>query len=149
MSREAYFSSEGRAHFNEDDMLFYSVPWAVDLAPYPPTFIKYNKKSIKAPTMYETPQMETHTTLKPSTPNTINYNINIVETYDVNEIYDYVSTLFDNKTATFIDDLTQLAIEKLRENINLTVKEAVDLAFSEINHIYGGSASDLINEEVV
>lgn len=117
IGREAYFSLEGRPHYNEDDMYFYDAPIARDLALYPPTFI-------------------------------VN-NINLVETYDVKEIYTYVSELFANKSADFRNELIDLALTKLQDNVNLSVKTAVELAFKEINHIYGGSASDLINEELV
>jgi len=35
-------------------------------------------------------------------------------------------------------------MHKLKENINLSVQEAVALALEEIDNVYGGSASDLI-----
>ena len=35
----------------------------------------------------------------------------------------------------------------MRENINLSVAEAVEAAFNDITAIYGGSASDLINND--
>lgn len=41
MSYQGYFCSEGRAHYNENDMWGYQTHYARDLAPRPPTFINY------------------------------------------------------------------------------------------------------------
>lgn len=113
MSREAYFCSEGRPHYNEDDLCGYTAPYARDLTPIPPTLITYN--------------------------------VNITQTYDVKEIQDYATELFENKMSNFIQELSELALAKMQENLNLSAQNAVELAFSELTHIYGGSATELIN----
>jgi len=43
-------------------------------------------------------------------PTFVTYNVNLVETYDVKEIEDYVSKLFDNKTSDFKNELIELAL---------------------------------------
>lgn len=67
-------------------------------------------------------------------------NINISET----KIKDYVLTLLDEKTANMVDEVTERAIEKLKDNINMTVEAAVAQSFIEISE---ETVQQIIDEE--
>ena len=88
-----------------------------------------------------------HIDLTPVPPTFITYDIKVTQTYDPEEIRDYVLSIFDDKTEEFTTKLIGLAIAAVQANMNLSIKEAVDLALAELTSIYGGSAQDVMNEE--
>lgn len=59
-------------------------------------------------------------------------NINVQETYDVTQIKDYVLQLLDEKTEGLAENITEAAIQKMQNNINLTVDQAIQQAFVEM-----------------
>ena len=50
---------------------------------------------------------------------------NITETYDVQEIKDYVLELLHGSTSEIVDEIAEQVIERMKNNINLTVQEAL------------------------
>lgn len=59
-------------------------------------------------------------------------NINVQETYDVTQIKDYVLQLLDEKTEGLAENITEAAIQKMQNDINLTVDQAIQQAFVEM-----------------
>lgn len=64
---------------------------------------------------------------------------------NIDEVKDYLSKLFNDKTEDFTNQVLELALNKMRDNLNLSIKEAIELVIDEITIVYGGSASDVIN----
>ena len=77
-------------------------------------------------------------------PTFINYNVKVIQKYDVKEIYDYVMQLCNNRDERFRNELINLTLDILRANVNISVATAVERAFNELNVVYGGSASELV-----
>ena len=50
---------------------------------------------------------------------------NVTETYDPQEIRDYVLGLLNDSTSDIVDNITAQVIERMKDNINLTVEEAL------------------------
>lgn len=59
-------------------------------------------------------------------------NINVQETYDVTQIKDYVLQLLDEKTEGLAENITEAAIQKMQNDINLTVDQAIQQTFVEM-----------------
>ena len=139
MSIYKYIKNEGRSYSGiETEFL---APRSKDRYLSSETYPHYNTELDNSNPRYPT------TNWRVTPPTFVTYNVNLVETYDVQEIRDYVLNLVDNKTAQFVDDVTTLALNKMKENINISVAEAIEEAFNDITAVYGGSASDLIPEE--
>ena len=68
---------------------------------------------------------------------------NITETYDVQQIKDYVLNLLHNSTGEIIDGVVEQVVERMRNNINLTVQEALEETLIAINEPY---LNELIEE---
>lgn len=139
MSIYKYLKNEGRAYLSTDTE--YLTPRSKDRYLSSETYPHYNTEPDNSNPRYPT------TNWRVTPPTFVTYNVNLVETYDVQEIRDYVLNLVDHKTAEFIDNVTTLALDKMKDNINISVAEAVEEAFNDVTAVYGGSASDLIGEQ--
>ena len=66
------------------------------------------------------------------TPPRINITYNITETYDIDQIKEYILSLLDEKTIDLIDEITEQVISRMEENTNLTVERAIAETFIEL-----------------
>lgn len=139
MSIYMYLKNEGRSYSGTETEFL--APRSKDRYLSSETYPHYSTELDNSNPRYPT------TNWRVTPPTFVTYNVNLVETYDVQEIRDYVLNLVDQKTAQFIDDVTTLALDKMKDNINISVAEAVEEAFNDITAVYGGSASDLVEEE--
>ena len=139
MSIYKYLKNEGRSYLGADTG--YLAPRSKDRYLSSETYPHYNTELDNSNPRYPT------TNWRVTPPTFVTYNVNLVETYDVQEIRDYVLNLVDHKTAEFIDNVTTLALDKMKDNINISVAEAVEEAFNDVTAVYGGSASDLVGEQ--
>ena len=78
-------------------------------------------------------------------PTFIAYNTFTKKIENIDEVKDYLSKLFNDKTEDFTNQVLELALNKMKDDLNLSIKEAIELALDEITVVYGGSASDVID----
>ena len=139
MSIYQYLNHEGRTYLGTE--IDYTHPRSkqryLSSETYPHYYVEPDNSNPRYPT----------TNWRVTPPTFVTYNVNLVETYNVQEIRDYVLQLLSDKTVELIDGVTALAVDKMKENINISVSEAVEEAFNDIASIYGGSASDVMGEQ--
>lgn len=87
-----------------------------------------------------------HIDLTPIPPTFITYDIKVTQTYNPEEIREYVLAMFNDKTEEFTTELVELTTATLQAHMDLSIKEAVELALAELTSVYGGSASDVMDE---
>ena len=78
-------------------------------------------------------------------PTFVSYNTFTKKIENIDEVKDYLSKLFNDKTEDFINQVLELALNKMKNDLDLSIKEAIELAIDEITIVYGGSASDIID----
>ena len=66
------------------------------------------------------------------TPPRINITYNITETYDIDQIKEYILSLLDENTEQYADQITIKVIEQLGDKLSTDITEVINDIFKEI-----------------